>query len=66
MALTRQAQDNQTPPNACLRDLNHVTCRAVARVLQQNTSLLSLDVSRNNRGDEAGVHLAEMLRTNRR
>jgi hypothetical protein len=60
------AQDNQTPPNACLRDLNHVTCRAVARVLQQNTSLLSLDVSRNQLGDEAGVHLAEMLRTNRR
>jgi len=60
------AQENQTPQNACLRHLNAITCRAVARILQQNSSLLSLDVSRSNLGDEAGSHLAEMLRTNRR
>jgi len=74
------AQDNQTPADAHLYQLNRVTCRAVARVLQQNTSLISLDLSRSypkdtgaeqsradrGLGDEAGVHLAEMLRTNRR
>lgn len=60
------AQENQTPQNACLRDLSKVTCRAVARVLAQNSSLLSLDISRSDLGDEAGLHLAEMLKTNRR
>merc|ERR1719181_2606904 len=56
-----KAQDNRTPADACLRQLGPVTCRAVSRVLHQNTSLLSLDVSHNRLGSVAGVHLAEML-----
>ena len=60
------AQDNTTPTDACLRELGPVTCRAVSRVLQHNTSLLTLDVSHSGLDDEAGGHLAEMLKANRR
>ena len=61
-----KAQDNATPTDASLRQLNMITCRAVSRVLHQNTSLLALDVSHNGLDDVAGMHLAEMITTNRR
>ena len=51
---------NKTPPAATL-ELNDVLCRAISKLIMDNRSLTSLDLSRNALTDNSGVFIAKML-----
>jgi hypothetical protein len=54
---------NRTPADASLV-LNDVTCRAMSKTIALNTSLVTLDLSRNDLTDSTGDSLAKILHTN--
>jgi hypothetical protein len=56
-------QKNKTPSDASLV-LDDVTCRAMSKVIAVNTSLVTLDLSRNDLSDTTGEHLAKILHSN--
>ncbi|CAM9626297.1 unnamed protein product, partial [Phaeothamnion confervicola] len=51
-------------PSAARIAVTSVTARALAKALWTNTSLLSLDLSRNNLDDLAGAYIARLLKRN--
>lgn len=55
---------NHTSRDAQYLGLCRLSCRAFSRVLSVNTSLICLDVSRNELTDEEALYLAKMLRCN--
>jgi hypothetical protein len=54
---------NKTPDDASLV-LDDITCRAMSKVIATSTSLITLDLSRNDLSDTAGGHLAKILHSN--
>ena len=54
---------NKTPNDASLV-LDDITCRAMSKVIAISTSLITLDLSRNDLSDTAGGHLAKILHSN--
>lgn len=55
---------NATPHTARI-ELNSITARALAKAMWTNTSLVCLDLSRNNLDDFAGAYIAKLLKRNR-
>ena len=56
-------KSNKTPNDASLV-LDDITCRAMSKVIAISTSLITLDLSRNDLSDTAGNHLAKILHSN--
>ena len=56
-------KENKTPPAATL-ELDDVLCRAISKLVMDNRSLTSLDLSRNGLTDNSGVYIARMLGEN--